>query len=269
MKKTLLSVLALILFAAPAHAERIICASTTSTQNSGLFDFILPLFSARTGVDVHMIAVGTGAALEMARRGDADVVFVHAKDLELEGVREGYFVDRHDVMYNDFVIVGPESAGDEFRGMEKASDVLVSIAETKALFVSRGDNSGTHRKELALWSEAGITPEANGWYLEVGQGMAKTLRIADEKQAFTLTDRGTWLAIKDRDRFAIRIVFEGDPALFNQYGAMAVNPDRHPHVKAREAMSFVNWLVSEEGQEAIGRFTDARGNRLFIPNAGE
>jgi tungstate transport system substrate-binding protein len=205
----------------------------------------------------------------MARRGDADVLFVHAKDLEFEGVREGYFVERHDVMYNDFVIVGPASAGDGFRGMEKASGVLARIAETKALFVSRGDNSGTHRKELSLWREAGITPKANGWYLEVGQGMAKTLRIADEKQAFTLTDRGTWLAVTDRDRFEIRIVFEGDPALFNQYGAMAVNPERHPHVKAREAMSFVNWLVSEEGQEAIGSFKDERGNRLFIPNASE
>jgi tungstate transport system substrate-binding protein len=269
VKKLFLSILALLLLSTPAYAERIICASTTSTQNSGLFDFLLPLFSERTGIDVHVIAVGTGAALEMARRGDADVVFVHARDLELQGVKEGHFIDRHDVMYNDFVIVGPGNSGDEFRGIEKASDALARIAERRYFFVSRGDSSGTHRKELSLWGSAGITPKGNDWYLEVGQGMAKALRVANEKQAYTITDRGTWLAIKDRDRFDMRIVFEGDPVLFNQYSAMAVNPDGHPHVNIDGAMTFVKWLVSEEGQAAIGSFTDGRGNRLFIPNANQ
>lgn len=266
MKRLLAALVALLLLAAPAFAERIVCASTTSTQNSGLFDYILPIFTGKTGIEVHVIAVGTGAALEMAKRGDADVVFVHAKDLELEGVKEGYFVNRHDVMYNDFVIVGPKD-GDEFKGMKKAADVLARISKEGYTFVSRGDNSGTHRKELSLWKEAGIDPKGNGWYLEVGQGMSKTLRVANEKRAYTLTDRGTWLAIKDRDLLDMKIVFEGEPALFNQYGVMAVNPEKHPHVKFKEAMEFVNWLISDEGQTTIGSFTDANGNQLFTPNA--
>ena len=214
-----------------------------------------------------MIAVGTGAALEIAKRGDADVVFVHAKDLELQGVREGHFIDRHDVMYNDFVIIGPKDSGDEFRGMKKASDVLLVISARGYSFVSRGDNSGTHRKELSLWRSAGITPEGNGWYLEVGQGMAKTIRVANEKQAYTITDRGTWLAMKDKNLLDMKIVFEGDPVLFNQYGVIAVNPEKHPHVKIKEAKAFINWLVSDKGQGAIGNFKDAMGNRLFTPNA--
>jgi tungstate transport system substrate-binding protein len=254
-------------FSSPAFAERIVCASTTSTQNSGLFDYILPIFNKKTGIEVHVIAVGTGAALEMARRGDADVVLVHAKDLELEGVREGHFIDRRDVMYNDFVIIGPKDSGDRFGGMKKASDVLEAISKKKHRFVSRGDNSGTHRKELSLWKGAGITPEGNQWYLEVGQGMSKTIRVANEKQAYSVTDRGTWLAIKDHELLDMEIAFEGDPVLFNQYGVMAVNPGRHPHVKISEAKVFIDWLVSEEGQGIIGGFRDARGNRLFIPNA--
>lgn len=267
MKKVIVALIAVMLLASPAFAERIVCASTTSTQNSGLFDYILPIFNEKTGIDVHVIAVGTGAALEMAKRGDADVVFVHAKDLELQGVKEGYFINRHDVMYNDFVIVGPKSSGDAFKGLEKASDVLAAISGKKYPFVSRGDNSGTHRKELSLWSNAGVTPKGNDWYLEVGQGMAKTLRVANEKQAYTLTDRGTWLAIKDNDLLDMHIVFEGDPVLFNQYGVMAVNPEKYSHVKINEATAFIDWLISAEGQEAIGGFKDPKGNQLFTPNA--
>jgi tungstate transport system substrate-binding protein len=267
MKKALLSLAALLLLATPAFAERIVCASTTSTQNSGLFDYILPIFSDKAGIDVHVIAVGTGAALEMGKRGDADVVFVHAKELELQGVEEGYFVNRRDVMYNDFVVVGPKGSGGEFGGVGKAEEAFSKIAEEGYTFVSRGDNSGTHRKELSLWSDAGAAPRGKDWYLEVGQGMSKALRVANEKEAYTLTDRGTWLAMKDRDLLDLEIVFEGDPALFNQYGVMAVNPEMHGHVKFDGAMSFVNWLVSEEGQEAIGSYRDEMGNRLFVPNA--
>jgi len=267
IRKIILALLAAVLMAAPAFAERIVCASTTSTQNSGLYEYLLPIFQKKTGIEVHVIAVGTGAAIEMAKRGDADVVFVHAKPLELKAVEEGYFVNRHDVMYNDFVIVGPKDSGDVFKGIAKASGVFEKIAKDKLIFVSRGDNSGTNLKELAVWKTAGIDPRGNDWYLEVGQGMAKTLRVSSEKQAYTLTDRGTWLAIKDRDLLDLHIVFEGDPVLFNQYGAMAVNPEKYPHVKYKEAMEFVNWLVSPEGQKAIADFTDAHGNRLFMPDA--
>jgi tungstate transport system substrate-binding protein len=266
MKRILVSLVAVIVLAAPAFAERIVCASTTSTQNSGLFEYILPIFTKKTGIEVHVIAVGTGAALAMAKRGDADVVFVHAKDLELMGVQEGYFIDRHDVMYNDFVIVGPKGPG-AFDGTGKAPEAFAAIAKAKLPFVSRSDDSGTHKKELSLWAEAGISPKGNDWYLEVGQGMARTLRVAGEKRAYTLTDRGTWLSMRDGDLLDMRIALEGDPGLFNQYGVMAVNPEKHPHVKIKEATAFIGWLVSAEGQEAIASVTDARGNRLFTPNA--
>lgn len=265
MKNVISLLVAIMLMATPAFAERIVCASTTSTQNSGLFDYILPIFSKQTGIEVHVVAVGTGAAIEMAKRGDADVVFVHAKDLELQAVKEGYFINRHDVMYNDFVIVGPK--GDLLKGLTKATDALAKIASMRQTFISRGDDSGTHKKELSLWKDAGISPKGNSWYLEVGQGMSKTLRIANEKQAYSLTDRGTWLSMRDSDLLDMRIVFEGDPALFNQYGVMAINPDRFKHVKIKEASAFIDWLISKEGQTVIKGFKDDKGNPLFIPNA--
>ncbi len=268
MKRLLLSLLLLACLAAPAFAGRIICASTTSAQSSGLFEHILPLFTEKTGIEVHVIAVGTGAALEIGKRGDADVVLVHAKDLELEAVREGHFVNRHDVMYNDFVIVGPRGTKKLFRDAGGTADVLSLISRRGYTFISRGDNSGTHMKELSLWKEANISPRGNEWYLEAGQGMAKTLRVASEKRAYTLTDRGTWLAVMDRETLDLQVVFEGDPPLHNQYGVMVVNPKRHPHVKYREAMAFVEWLVSEEGQRAIGSYRDPGGRQLFVPNAG-
>lgn len=259
---------------------RIRCASTTSTQNSGLFDYILPIFEKKTGIKVDIIAVGTGAAIEIGKRGDADVVFVHAKEQELKAVEEGYFVNRHDVMYNDFVVIGPSNDPAKIKGMKSASEVFKKIAESSAFFVSRGDNSGTHTKELSLWKKANIDPKGGSrkgnkvhlthlqkWYLEVGQGMEKTQRIADEKRAYTLTDRGTWLATKDKDKLEMIIVLEGDSILFNQYGVMAVNPQRHKHVKYKEAMSFINWIISKEGQQAIASFRDKHGNQLFIPNA--
>jgi tungstate transport system substrate-binding protein len=268
-KKLCFLFLALLLFfVSPlSAATRITCASTTSTQNSGLLDYLLPKFEAKTGIKVDVVAVGTGAAIEIGKRGDADVVLVHAKAQELAAVKEGAFVNRHDVMYNDFVVVGPPNDPAGIKGMTSAPAVFRKIAEKGSPFVSRGDKSGTHTKERALWKEAGIDPSGKKWYLEVGQGMAKTLRIANEKSAYTLTDRGTWLAIKDRDRLDMAILVEGDSRLFNQYGVMAVNPQKHPHVKYKEAMQFIDWLISTEGQEVIRSFRDAKGNALFTPDA--
>jgi len=259
-----------ILSKVPAGTEeavRIRCASTTSTQNSGLFEHILPIFQKKTGIKVDVVAVGTGAAIEIGKRGDADVVLVHAKELELKALQEGYFVNRYDLMYNDFVIIGPVDDSLKIKGMKSAAEAFKRIAENNYPFVSRGDKSGTHTKELLIWKKAGINPKGQRWYLEVGQGMEKTQRIASEKQSYTLTDRGTWLATKDKDRLEMKIVLEGDPILFNQYGVMAVNPQRHKHVKYREAMEFIKWLISKEGQEAIASFKDRYGNQLFIPNA--
>ena len=250
-----------------SDAVRIRMASTTSTQNSGLFDYLLPLFERKTGIKIDVVAVGTGAAIEIGKRGDADVVFVHAKEQELKAVEEGWFVNRHDVMYNDFVVIGPANDPAKVKGRKDVVDAFKKIAGSGASFVSRGDKSGTHTKELSLWTKAGIEPAGQKWYLEVGQGMEKTQRIANEKKAYTLTDRGTWLATKDKDKLEMVVVLEGDPVLFNQYGVMAVNPEKFKHVKYKEAMEFVNWLISKEGQQAIAAFKDKNGNALFIPNA--
>ncbi|MEC4685764.1 MAG: substrate-binding domain-containing protein [Nitrospirota bacterium] len=250
-----------------AAGTRIRCASTTSTQNSGLFDYLLPIVEKETGIKVDVVAVGTGAALEIGKRGDADVLLVHAKDDELKLVKEGYFVNRHDVMYNDFIIVGPPDDPAGIMGVKSAVEAFGKISAAKVPFVSRGDNSGTNKKEMKIWKKAGMTPKGGRWYLEVGQGMGKTLRIANEKRAYTLTDRGTWLALKDRERLDLKILVEGDRMLFNQYGVMAVNPERHPYVKYSEAMKFIDFLVSEKGQKAIAAFRDSRGNQLFHPNA--
>lgn len=268
MKKTVLLTFLLILSvvgSAFAQSE-IICSSTTSTENSGLFGYILPVFEKKTGIKVKVVARGTGAAIEMGKRGDADVAFVHAKEQELKAVEEGFFVNRHDVMYNDFVIIGPADDPAKIKGMKTAAEALKKISAASS-FVSRGDNSGTHTKELSLWKKVGMEPKGQKWYLEVGQGMEKTQRIANEKRAYTLTDRGTWLATKDKDKLEMVIVLEGDPVLFNQYGVMAVNPGKHKHVKYKEATEFINWLISKEGQQAIASFKDTLGNQLFYPNA--
>jgi len=248
-----------------AQQNVIILATTTSVENSGLLSHILPLFEKKTGIKVKVIARGTGAAIEMGKRGDADVVFVHAKELELEAVKQGYFVNRHDVCYNDFIIIGPKNDPAKIKKAKDTVDAFKRIALSQSFFISRGDKSGTHMKELSLWQRAKIEPKGQKWYLEAGQGMEKTLRIANEKQAYAITDRGTWLAIKDR--LDLTILFQGDPVLFNQYGVMAVNPQKHKHVKYKEAMEFVNWIISKEGQNAIASFKDKLGNQLFIPNA--
>jgi len=253
--------------AAVSAETRIRIASTTSTQNSGLFDYLLPIFEKKTGIKVDVVAVGTGASIEIGKRGDADVVFVHAKEQELQAVQEGSFVNRHDVMYNDFVVIGPANDPAKVTGIKSATDAFKKISESGSSFVSRGDKSGTHTSELSLWKKAGLEPAGQKWYLEVGQGMEKTQRIASEKQAYTLTDRGTWLATRDKDKLDMIVVLEGDPSLFNQYGVMAVNPEKHNHVKFIEAMKFVNWIISREGQDAVAGFKDKNGNALFIPNA--
>ncbi|RJR47899.1 MAG: extracellular solute-binding protein [Deltaproteobacteria bacterium] len=268
--KRLVALIMITLLATTANVfaeTRIKCASTTSTQNSGMFDYLLPIFEKKTGIKVDVVAVGTGAAIEIGKRGDADVVMVHAKEQELKAVKEGAFVNRHDLMYNDFVIIGPTNDPLKIKGMKSAAEALKKIAAQGSPFVSRGDKSGTHSKELALWKAAGVDPKGQKWYLEVGQGMEKTQRIANEKKGYTLTDRGTWLATKDKDRLEMVVVLEGDPVLFNQYGVMAVNPEKHKQAKNKEAMIFINWLVSPEGQQAIGAFKDKHGNQLFIPNA--
>ncbi len=264
----LLLLSALLLTGGPVHAgTKILCASTTSTQNSGLYDYLLPLFEKETGIKVDVVAVGTGAAIEIGKKGDADVVFVHAKEQEMKAVEEGYFVNRHDVMYNDFVIIGPPDDPAKVRSLKSAAEAFRRIAGSSVPFVSRGDNSGTNTKELSIWKKAGLDPKGRKWYLDVGQGMEKTQRIANEKRAYTLTDRGTWLATKDKDRLDMVILLEGDPDLFNQYGVMAVNPQKYKHVKYSEAMTFINWLISKEGQQAIASYKDKNGNALFIPDA--
>ncbi len=273
MKKALVFALALLLIFLPlihlpassdAAGGRLILASTTSTQNSGLLDYLSPLLRSATGIEVHVVAVGTGAALEMGRRGDADVVLVHAKELELELLRKGFFVNRRDVMYNDFVIIGPKNDPAGIKNAKSAAEAFRKIESARGTFVSRGDNSGTHKREQSLWKEAGISPSGSRWYLEVGQGQAKAQRIANEKQAYTLTDRGTWLS--KMDSLDLEVLFAGMPELFNQYGVMAVNPQRRKHVNFDAAMGFIKWLTSPEGQEAIDNYRTPQGDKLFTPN---
>ncbi len=265
MSILLLSVVGSLSGQAASAETRIRCASTTSTQNSGLFEYLLPIFEKKTGVKIDVVAVGTGAAIEIGKRGDVDFVFVHAKEQELKAVEEGFFLNRHDVMYNDFLIIGPSADPAKIKGLKSAVDAFKKIAEANTDFISRGDKSGTNTKELSIWKKASIDPAGKKWYLKVGQGMEKTQRIADEKRAYTLTDRGTWLATKDK--LDMVVILEGDPTLFNQYGVMAVNPEKFNTVKYKEAMEFVNWIISKEGQDTIAAFKDKNGNQLFIPNA--
>ncbi len=259
--------LALLLAVPGARAgDFITVASTTSTQNAGLFDHLLPLFEAETGIEVRVVAVGTGQALRLARNGDADLLLVHDKPSEEAFVAGGYGSQRFDLMYNDFVVVGPASDPAGIAGTDDAAAAFAGIAAVAAPFVSRGDDSGTHRREQALWVAAGVDPTgASGtWYREAGQGMGATLNTATMMEAYTLADRGTWLSM--RGRLDLRVVVEGDARLRNQYGITLVNPERHPHVKAAFAQRFAEWLLSPTGQAAIDGFTIG-GERLFIPNA--
>src|SRR5450755_4494989 len=263
----LIGVLGVTLAGTTAHAENrsIVVASTTSTQDSGLFGYLLPLFKAKTGIDVKVIAQGTGQALDTARRGDADVVFVHAKSQEEKFLAEGFGVKRFDVMYNDFVLIGPngDPAGVKGRDIETA---LKTIQAKSVPFVSRGDRSGTHSAELALWKQAGIDiAVAKGpWYREIGQGMGAALNTANAMNGYVLSDRGTWISFKNRGDLEISI--EGDKRLFNQYGVMLVNPEKYPSVKKELGQTFVDWLISAEGQSAIKSY-NIDGQQRFFPNA--
>jgi tungstate transport system substrate-binding protein len=253
--------------AAEAEDKFIIVQSTTSTQNSGLFEHILPNFTKKTGISVRVVAVGTGQALKNAENGDGDVVLVHSKPDEEKFVAEGWGVKRRDVMYNDFVIVGPAADAAKIGRSQNAVEGFKKIAETEAPFASRGDDSGTNKAELKLWQDAGIDPKsASGkWYLETGSGMGATLNTAVGKQAYALTDRGTWLSFANKDDF--KVLVEGDPKLFNQYGVILVNPAKHPNVKAKEGQVFIDWLTGPEGQAAIASYK-IDGQQLFFPNAG-
>jgi tungstate transport system substrate-binding protein len=250
--------------AAAAMIGFITVASTTSTEQSGLFRYLLPLFEQKTGIQVRVVALGTGQALELGKRGDCDVVFVHNKAAELKMVEEGWFVNRHDVMYNDFVIVGPKSDPAKVAGSKDVVAAFRKIHGAQAPFASRGDKSGTHAAEQRLWKMAGIAPKG-GWYREVGSGMGATLNTASGMNAYALADRGTWLSFRNRGELAI--VVEGDQRLFNQYGVMLVNPAKHAHVKKDAGQGFVDWVVSAEGQAAIAGYKIG-GEQLFFPNAG-
>jgi tungstate transport system substrate-binding protein len=249
-----------------AAEKFIVLQSTTSTQNSGLFESILPLFSKKTGIEVRVVAVGTGQALRNAKSGDGDVVLVHSQKDEEEFVSEGWGVKRYPVMYNDFVIVGPASDDAKIAGLKEAPQALKKIAQAQTPFASRADDSGTHKAELKLWEQAGVDPKASsgGWYLETGSGMGATLNLAIGKRAYALTDRGTWLAFANKDDY--RILVEGDGKLFNQYGVILVDPVKHPTVKANEAQAFIDWLTGREGQAAIASYK-INGQQLFFPNA--
>ena len=248
----------------PAMAgETIIVASTTSTEASGLFDYLLPLFTADSGITVQVVAQGTGQALETARNGDADVVLVHAKKDEEAFVAEGWGVQRFDVMYNDFVVVGPSADPAGVRAAPDAKAALTAIAGAAAPFASRGDDSGTHKAELRLWKAAGIEPLGD-WYRETGSGMGPTLNTATEMGAYVLADRGSWLAFGNKGDLVV--LSQGDPALFNPYGVILVNPVKHPHVKAAAGQAFIDWLISDKGQAAINGFRIG-GEQAFFGNA--
>ena len=257
-----------VLCTVPAFAQdkSIVIASTTSTQDSGLFGHILPLFKAKTGIEAKVVSQGTGQALDTARRGDADVVFVHAKSLEEKFVADGFGVKRFPVMYNDFIVVGPKNDPAGIKGKKDVADALKTIKAKGTPFISRGDKSGTHNAELNLWKLAGIdiATDKGPWYREIGQGMGAALNTASASNAYVLADRGTWISF--RNRGDLEIVVGGDKRLFNQYGVILVNPAKHAHVKKDLGQQFVDWITSPEGQKAIADYK-LNGQQLFFPNA--
>jgi tungstate transport system substrate-binding protein len=263
--------LAAAIFTAPVHAQdkSIVVSSTTSTQDSGLFGYLLPLFKQKTGIDVKVVAQGTGQALDTGRRGDADVVFVHAKSAEEKFLAEGEGVKRYPVMYNDFVLIGPKSDPAGIKGTKDIAQALQMIKDKQAPFISRGDRSGTHIAELSLWNkDAGIDIEKDKgpWYKSIGQGMGAALNTASASNAYVLSDRGTWISFKNKGDLVIAV--EGDKRLFNQYGVMLVNPAKHPNVKKDLGQQFIDWLVSPEGQKTIANYK-INGEQLFYPNASD
>ena len=271
-RRTLIAAVAAaaVLSGAPVSAQdkSIVVSSTTSTQDSGLFGHILPLFKQKTGIEVKVIAQGTGQALDTGRRGDADVVFVHAKSAEEKFLAEGQGVKRYPVMYNDFVLIGPKSDPAGIKGMKDVGTALKAIMAKGAPFISRGDRSGTHIAEINLWKASGIDieKEKGPWYKSIGQGMGAALNTAGASNAYVLSDRGTWISFKNKGDLAIAV--EGDKRLFNQYGVMLVNPEKHPSVKKDLGQQFIDWLVSPEGQKAIADYK-IDGQQLFYPNAND
>lgn len=265
-----LALAAMLALTATGHAAAadkfITLQSTTSTQNSGLFDYMLPVFSKKTGIEVRVVAVGTGQALKNARNGDGDVLFVHAKPAEEKFVAEGFGVSRQDVMFNDFVIVGPAADPAKVGGMKDAPAALTMIADARAAFASRGDDSGTHKKERRLWKAAGVDVDASSgsWYRETGSGMGATLNAAVGMGAYALTDRATWISFKNKGDFKVQV--EGDKALFNQYGVILVNPAKHRAVKKELGQSFIDWVTGDEGQKTINSYK-LNGQQLFFANA--
>jgi tungstate transport system substrate-binding protein len=268
----LLAVMAVLGLLGPCSAiaqERsIVVASTTSTEQSGLFGFILPRFTARTGIRVNVVAVGTGQALDIGRRGDADVVFVHDRPAEEKFMAEGFGVKRFDVMYNDFVVIGPKADPARIAGGKDVVEAFRKIAAARAPFISRGDRSGTNEAELRYWRDAGIDIDAvkGPWYRDIGQGMGPALNMAAGSNAYLLADRGTWLSFKNRGD--LEILVAGDRRLFNQYGVMLVNPAKHPNVKVADGQAFVDWLISPDGQNTIADYK-VGGEQLFFPDAGD
>ncbi len=259
-----------VIMATPALAQEksIVVASTTSTQDSGLFEYLLPLYKQKTGVTVKVVSQGTGQALDTGRRGDADVVFVHAKSAEEKFLAEGQGVKRFPVMYNDFVLIGPKSDPAGIKGMKDVGQAFKTIMAKQAAFISRGDRSGTHVAELALWKASGIDIEKDkgAWYKSIGQGMGAALNTADAGNAYVLSDRGTWIHYKNKGD--LQILVEGDKRMFNQYGIMLVNPEKHPNVKKELGQQFIDWVISPEGQKAIANYK-INGEQLFYPNAND
>jgi tungstate transport system substrate-binding protein len=260
-----LSLLITLILASVSFAgdQRILVQSTTSTQNSGLYDFLLPHFEAETGMKVAVVAVGTGQAIKNAMNGDADVLLVHAMQSELKFVEEGFGIQRFDVMYNDFVMIGPKNDPAKITKTKTVNLALAALQKTKQRFISRGDDSGTHKKELRLWKTADLQPDGK-WYIETGTGMGATIRMAVEMGGYTLTDRATWIAFNGKEDH--RIVLSGQTELFNQYGVIAVNPVKHPHVNMRGSGALINWLISPHGQKLIANYR-VQGQQLFFPNA--
>lgn len=254
--------------AASAYADKsIILQSTTSTANSGLYDYLLPKFTAVSDITVHVVAVGTGQAIKNARNGDGDVLLVHARDAEQKFVDDGFGVERFDVMYNDFVVVGPSSDPAGVATNTNVSEALKQISASESIFASRGDDSGTHKKERSLWREAGVdvSSHSGSWYREMGSGMGATLNAAAAMHAYTLTDRGTWISFANRG--TLKVLVQGDKRLFNQYGVVLVNPERHANVEAEAGQQFIDWLLGEAGQKAIADYR-LDNQQLFFPNAG-
>ena len=263
---TILASQVFIPWSANASERFIVVASTTSTENSGLYSFVLPRFSEQTGIEVRVVAVGTGQALYIAQNGDADVLLVHHRPSEEQFISQGHGVTRYDLMYNDYILVGPRDDPASVLFAANVIGAVQRIATNKSLFVSRGDDSGTHKKELELWNQSGIDTAkvGNGWYQETGRGMGGTLNMASALDAYTLTDRATWLKFGNKGR--LDILFQSDPPLFNPYGIILVNPEKHPHIKTRDGQTFIEWMLSEAGQTLIADYR-ILGQQAFFPTA--